>query len=111
MPHSGSSTAGQETKVARLIRERDEAMERETATADVLRVISSPPGELEPVFQAMLANATRLCEAKFGGLFLHDAGGLRFVAAHDVPPAFAEARRRGPIHPARVLAVTADRGK
>src|SRR5215831_1445962 len=66
-----SSAADHKTQsdVAQLTRERDEALEREQATAEVLRVISSSPGELEPVFQAMLANATRICEAKFGTLF------------------------------------------
>jgi two-component system, NtrC family, sensor kinase len=63
-------------------------------------VISSSPGELEPVFEAMLTNAMRLCEAKFGVLYLHDEGRLRFGAAHDVPPAFAEARGKEPFTPA-----------
>jgi two-component system, NtrC family, sensor kinase len=65
----------------------------------VLHVISSSPGELEPVFEAMLANAVRLCEARFGALYHHERGALRMVASHNLPPAFAEARRRGPISP------------
>ena len=65
--------------MARIVRERDraleqlsEALEQQTATSEVLRVISSSPGDLEPVFQAMLANAARICEAKFGVLFRFD---------------------------------------
>ena len=92
-----SSVEGQETEVARLTRERDEAreqlseaLEQQTATSDVLRVISSSPGELEPVFQAMLENATRLCEAQFGVLNLYENGALRMGAMHNVPSAFAE---------------------
>ena len=60
----------------------------------MLRVISSSPGELEPVFQAMLANATRICEAKFGTLWLREGDAFRAVALHNAPPAYAEARRR-----------------
>jgi signal transduction histidine kinase len=83
----------------RLLNELRESLQQQTATADVLSVISSSPGALGPVFEAMLANAVRLCGAKFGNLFLHEGGGLRVVASHDLPPAFAEARRRSPLHP------------
>ena len=76
-----------------------ESLEQQTATSEVLRVISSSPSELEPVFNAMLENATRICEAKFGSLYLYDKDGLTLAAAHNAPPAFAEARRRGPIQP------------
>src|SRR6266403_1219787 len=79
-----------QSDLAQLIRERDEALEREKATADVLRVISSSPGELEPVFEAMLANATRICEAKFGVMFRYDAEMLRAAAWVGVPPAYEE---------------------
>jgi GAF domain-containing protein len=83
----------------RLLNELRESLQQQTATADVLGVISSSPGALGPVFEAMLGNAVRLCGAKFGNLFLHEGGGLRVVASHDLPPAFAEARRRSPLHP------------
>jgi len=77
-----------------------ESLEQQTATAEVLRIISSSPGELELVFEAMLTNAVRLCEAKFGVLYLYDEGRLRVGATHDVPPAFAKARRKEPFTPA-----------
>ena len=94
-----SSVASHETKVARLTRERDEALEQQTATSEVLGVISSSPGDLQPVFQAMLTNAVRLCDAKFGNIQRWDGEVLHHVAAHKTPPAFAEARRRSLLRP------------
>ena len=84
---SSSSVAGQETEAARFHRERDEALEREAATSEVLKVISASAGELEPVFDAILENATRLCQAKFANLFLVEGEALRNVALHGAPPA------------------------
>ena len=86
----------------RLKRERDEALEQLAATSEVLKVISSSPGELEPVFEAMLANAARICEARFAILYLYDGNAFRAVAAtHDAPPAYVESRKRDPaIRPA-----------
>jgi transcriptional regulator with GAF, ATPase, and Fis domain len=86
-----------QSDVAQLTRERDEAQEREKATAEVLRVISSSPGDLEPVFQTILSNATRLCEAKSATLHLRDGDVLRAVATHNAPPAYAEARMGNPL--------------
>jgi signal transduction histidine kinase len=74
-----------------------EAREQQKATSEVLQVISSSPGELEPVFQAMLANAVRICEAKFGAMYLSEADAFRIVAMHNAPPAFADMRRRNPV--------------
>jgi signal transduction histidine kinase/DNA-binding response OmpR family regulator len=70
-------------------RELREALEQQTATSEVLQVISSSPGELEPVFETMLANATRLCGAEFGILNLDDGEVLRIAAVYNVPPALA----------------------
>src|SRR6185295_9384670 len=64
-------------------RELSEALEQQTATSEVLQVISRSPGELEPVFQAMLANATRICEAKFGTLWLREGDAFCAVALHN----------------------------
>src|SRR5262245_12939500 len=69
-----------------------DALEQQTATSEVLQVISSSPGELKPVFETMLANATRLCDAKFGLLNLYDGDSFRQVAFHNVPSAYAETR-------------------
>jgi two-component system NtrC family sensor kinase len=74
-----------------------DALERQTATSDVLRVISSSAGELEPVFNAILANATRLCEAQIGNLHLREGDALRIVAMHDSPPEWTEYRRQNPV--------------
>ena len=71
--------------------ELSEALEQQTATSDVLKVISSSPGELEPIFNSILENATRICEAKFGTLNLYEGGAFRIAAVHNVPHAFAEA--------------------
>ena len=81
----------------RLLSELRKSLQQQTATADVLKVISSSPGELEPVFQAMLENAVRICEAKFGVLVLCEDDGFRHVAGYGTPPAYAELRRREPL--------------
>jgi two-component system NtrC family sensor kinase len=92
-----AEATGKETSVARLTRERDEALEQQAATSEVLQVISSSPGKLEPVFQTMLENALRICEAKFGTLYLCDGGALRPVADTErAPPPYKEARKRKP---------------
>ena len=86
---------------ARLLNELRESLAQQTATADVLKVISSSPGELEPVFESILANATQLCAAKFANLYIREGDAFRTIAMHNMPPAFAEARRREPlVHPA-----------
>ncbi len=77
-------------------RELGEALEQQTGTAEVLRVISNSPGELEPIFTAMLANATRLCEASYGVMWLREGDGFRSAALHGpLPPAYVEQWRSG----------------
>src|SRR6516165_3363237 len=84
----------------RLLSELRESLQQQTATADVLRVISSSPGELALVFQAMLENAARICEAKFGALFRFDGENFHPVAQFNTPTALLEAQtRRGPFQP------------
>jgi GAF domain-containing protein len=86
---------------ARLLNELRESLQQQTATSDVLQVISRFPGDLQPVFEAVLANATQICDAKFGLLWLTDRGGFRCVALHNVPPAFADHyHSQAVIHPA-----------
>jgi len=83
-------------------RELSESLQQQTATSEVLSVISSSPGELEPVFNAMLENAVRICGAKFGNLMLAEGDALRTVALYGAPPEYAEARRREPLTRHRV---------
>jgi signal transduction histidine kinase len=80
-------------------RELSESLEQQTATSDVLKVISSSPGELESVFQAMLANAVRICQAKFGFMFSYDGDAYHTVAERCDVPAYVEEMRRGPLRP------------
>jgi GAF domain-containing protein len=83
---------------ARLLNELRQSLERQTATTDVLEVISRSRGDPQPVFQAILENATHICEAKFGELSLAEGDALRIVAMHNAPPAFVEfQKRRGPL--------------
>jgi signal transduction histidine kinase len=85
---------------ARLLNELRESLQQQTATSEVLGVISSSPGELEPVFQAMLENATRICEAKFGTLFRFDGNMFHVAAQVGTPLELAEfQRRRGSFQP------------
>jgi GAF domain-containing protein len=81
---------------ARLLNELKRSLEQQIATADVLRVISSSPGELQPVFEAMLQNAVRICDAQFGNLGLLEGDGFRFVAQHGAPRKYRDARQREP---------------
>jgi GAF domain-containing protein len=86
-----------EKKVELLTRALSEALEQQTAASEVLSVISSSPGELEPVFQAMLSSAIRICEAKFGNLLLYEGGQFRMAAMQGAPPAWAEKRSLEPV--------------
>jgi class 3 adenylate cyclase len=79
---------------ARLLNELRQSLEQQTATAEVLQVISSSPGDLQPVFASMLENAVRICDAKFGNIHRWDGDALHVMATHNTPPAFAEYRRR-----------------
>ena len=74
-------------------------LQQQTATSEVLKVVSSSPGELSPVFDTLLSNATNICDAKFGNLFIYEDGVFRLMAMHNAPPAYAEARRREPVRP------------
>jgi two-component system NtrC family sensor kinase len=92
------STLSKETEIAQLVRERDHAVEQLSANSEVLKVISSSPEDLQPVFQVVLENATHLCRASFGALLLHeDDGAFRIAALHNAPPAYVEAQRRKPV--------------
>ena len=99
-PISPVSAHDPQHQLVLLMRERDEALEQQAATAEVLKVISSSPGELEAVFfRAILANATHICGAKFGTLYLRRGDAFYARAFHNAPPAFVEARKDKPLHP------------
>jgi signal transduction histidine kinase len=83
----------------RLLNELRESLQQQTATADVLRVISSSPGDLKPVFQAMLDSAVRICQAKYGHMFLYDGKEFRAVGTKDLPTAWAEFLEHNKIPP------------
>ena len=94
---SKPSSTNADTKIALLKRERDEALEQFSAASEILKVISSSPGDLKPVFEAILEKATRICGAKFGVLQLYEDGAFRIGAMHNAPPSFAEVRQREPV--------------
>ena len=81
----------------RLLNELRKSLQQQTATSEVLQVISSSPGELGPVFDKMLENATRVCNAEFGTMLLEEHGAFRHVALYNVPPAFVELVGRDPL--------------
>ena len=86
MVRRSSSATGAEGEVARLTLELGEALEQQTATSEVLQVISSSPGNLEPVFASMPENAVRICDAKFGNIYRWDGEALHLIASHNTPP-------------------------
>jgi GAF domain-containing protein len=84
---------------ARLLNELRESLQEQTATSEVLQVISSSPGDLEPVFAAMLKKAVGICDAKFGNIYRWDGEALHVIATHNTPQAFVEGLRRVPYRP------------
>src|SRR5271166_2637179 len=96
----GASVAGEGKVVARLTHERDEALLREAANSEILRLISKSSGDLELVFRSILENATRICNANFGTLFRFDGENFYPAAQFNTPAALLEAiTRRGPFKP------------
>jgi signal transduction histidine kinase/putative methionine-R-sulfoxide reductase with GAF domain len=91
----------------RLLNELRESLAQQTATSEVLQVISSSPGELAPVFKTMLENATQICEAVFGSLLLYEDGKFRRVAIHNPPPAYSEHSAKEPFVPTNERTLTA----
>ena len=94
-PTARVSTVDLQEELDRRTRERNDALEQLTATSEVLKVISSSPGELEPVFQAMLENAVRICEAKFGMMYRMTTASYTLQRRFGVPPALAESSAAG----------------
>jgi signal transduction histidine kinase len=96
--HRGPVADREKTNSAQFRRERDEALEQLAATSEVLKVISSSPGHLQPVFDTMLQNAVRICGAKFGHLWLRDGDVFRIGATYGAPQAFVDYLRSEPTH-------------
>ena len=93
------SYANLEHKVEGRTRELTESLEQQTATSEVLRVISSSPGDLERIFATMLESAVRMCDAKFGNIYRWDGDALNILASRNTPAAFAEQQRKAPFRP------------
>src|ERR1700720_4555432 len=91
------SYADLEDKVEQRTAELSETLQHQTATSEVLQVISRSPGELNPVFQTILSGATSICDAQFGLLVLYEDGGFRCASMFNLPPAFAETFLRNPV--------------
>jgi class 3 adenylate cyclase len=97
---SNPPVADLDAEVHRLTRELNEALQQQAATSEVLGIIGSSPADLEPVFATMLEKAVRICDARFGMLYLSDGDDLRLVSSYGVPANFAQAQARGPFRPA-----------
>ena len=105
---SNSSPTTEKTEVGRLTRELSEERKQRTATSEVLQLLSGSHGDLNRLFDTILTNATKLCQATFGALFLCEADAFRIVAQHNAPPAYAELRQREPLARGRLLVRTAE---
>jgi hypothetical protein len=101
-PGRRSATTTQETEIARLTRERDEALEQQTATSEVLQIISSSPGDLEPVFSVMLGKAVQICDASYGNIYRWDGDALHYMASYNTPKALVRVRKGEPLRPDRL---------
>jgi GAF domain-containing protein len=99
-PRAAKATRRRTPSATELQKQLTEALEQQAATSEVLKIISSSPGKLEPVFRAILKNAIRICEARFGHMLLVEGNLVRVAAEADTPPKLAELfRRRGPFEP------------
>jgi two-component system, NtrC family, sensor kinase len=96
-PTAHASTTDLQDEVAALTRELQEARKQQTATSEVLQVISSSSGELAPVFESLLARAKHLCDAEFGIILLREGDAFRTVALHGATPEYIEARWQAPV--------------
>ena len=92
---------------ARLLNELRESLQEQTATSEVLQVISSSPGDLQPVFATMLEKAVRICDARFGNIYRWDGDALHLVATHNTPPDYAKHRQHSPFRADQDNAVVA----